>query len=366
MTRQDLLALLDRAKLYLVRFRPYLIRLKPYFIRKDRLRSGWRIALYLLASFFTLYMFGRAFESIVAYLWSSRGISAEGIDLLMTDFATKPFNYPDVAFGFFIIRTAITLALIWVFRKWIDKRRFRNLGFNFTHDWWRQVAAGFGFVMISWAAIFLLALAFRGATIVEFVWDTTDSISIFGALFIGLIFNLLVGLVEEADARGYILQNLAQGIRLIPAIVISSLYFGMLHLLNPGAGWVSTFGVFIAGVLLAIGCYITRQLWFSIGMHAAWNFAEGPIFGFRVSGLDMGGLFHLQIPGPEWLMGGVFGPEAGLLAIAIEIVMIAELIVWANRKEWQIEKRSFLFYNALVQNIQKLVQMLKTKPNQRG
>jgi membrane protease YdiL (CAAX protease family) len=361
MTRQDLLALLNRASLYLVRVRPYLIRLRPYFIRDNRLRSGWRIALYLFATFSAFFVFELIFESIVAYLWSSRGISAEGIQLLITDFATKPLNYPDLAFGFFIIRTAITLALIWVFRKRIDKRRFRNLGLHFARNWWRHVAAGFGFVLISWAAIFLLALAVRGATIVEFVWDTTGSDTIFVALLIGLVFNLLVGLVEEADARGYILQNLAQGIRLIPAIAVSSLYFGLLHRFNPGSGWLSTIGIFVAGVLLAVGCYITRQLWFSIGMHAAWNFAEGPIFGFRVSGLDMGGLFHLQITGPEWLMGGRFGPEAGLLAIMVQLVMIVELIVWMKRKEWQIEKRSILFYNARVQDIQRLVQRFRAK-----
>jgi CAAX protease family protein len=357
---------LVRLKLALIRLKPYLIRLRPYFFQKDRLRSGWRIALYLLTSLSIFLVFERAFESIIAYLWSSRGISSAGIDLLMTDFETKPFNYPDVAFGFFIIRTGITLALIWGFRRWIDKRRFASLGFKFTHDWWHQMGAGFGFVLITWAAIFLLALAFRGATIVGFAWDVSDTDAILGALAVGLVFNLLVGLVEEADARGYILQNLADGIRLIPAIAVSSFYFGALHALNPGAGWLSTIGVFIAGVLLAAGYYVTKQLWFSIGMHAAWNFAEGPIFGFPVSGLGMGGLFQLRINGPEWLMGGVFGPEAGLLTIAVELVMIAELVVWANRKEWQVHERVISFYNSPVGHIQKLVEMLKSKAAQRG
>ncbi len=67
-------------------------------------------------------------------------------------------------------------------------------------------------------------------------------------------------------------------------------------------------------------------------MHAAWNFAEGPVFGFPVSGLDMGGLFRLQITGPDWLTGGAFGPEAGALAIAMEIALSAILGAWIWRK----------------------------------
>ncbi len=318
MTKDRLLAILNR--------------IKPYLIRKNRLRSGWRIALYLIASLVTLIVFGLAFESLITFAWFSRGISLEGIKLIIADFATKPFNYPDVALGFFVVRAVIALTLIWIFRKWIDKRPFRNLGFQLTSGWWRELGAGFAFVTVAWGAIFLFSLAFRGVTIVGFVWDEIDSDSMIGALALGLIFNFLVGVVEEADARGYILQNLAQGIRLVPAILISSLYFGLLHLFNPGAGWQSTLGIFIGGILLAMGLYVTRRLWFSIGMHAAWNFAEGPVFGFRVSGLDMGGLFKLKITGPEWLMGGAFGPEAGALAMLVELAMIGMLLYLAQPK----------------------------------
>lgn len=324
MTKEELIERLNR-------LRPYLIRLRPYLMRDGRLRSGWRIVLYLLASLATLLTIEKGFTWLITSLWLSRGITQEGIALIIADFYTKPFNYPDVAIGFFILRALIALGLIWIFRKWIDQRRFLDLGFHVTHDSLREFGAGFGFVMIAWCAIFLLSLAFRGANLVGFAWDASDFLTLVGALLVGLIFNVLVGVVEESDTRGYILQNLAEGIQLIPAIAVSSLYFGLLHLLNPGAGWLSTIGIFFSGILLAMGYYVTRQLWFSIGMHAAWNFAEGPVFGFRVSGLDMGGLFQLKIAGPEWLMGGAFGPEAGALAVIVEIVMIGMLVYLTQR-----------------------------------
>jgi uncharacterized protein len=136
------------------------------------------------------------------------------------------------------------------------------------------------------------------------------------------------------------LQNLAEGIRFWPALFVSSLYFGLLHLLNPGAGVASTAGILLAGILLALGYYATGRLWFSIGMHAAWNFAEGPVFGFLVSGLNMGGLFQLKINGPDWLMGGGFGPEAGALAVGVEVAMIVALFVWARRKKQTADRQA--------------------------
>jgi membrane protease YdiL (CAAX protease family) len=258
----------------------------------------------------------------------------------LLDFSNKPLNYPDVALGFIMARALIALAVIWVFRKWIDRRPFLNLGFQFTPGWWRELLAGFGFSMAALLVIFLLSLALSAAAIVNFAWGQLDISAMIGGLVVGLAFNLLVGVAEESDARGYVLQNLAEGIRLVPAILVSSLYFGVLHLLNPGAGWLSTIGIFFAGVLLALGYYVTRRLWFSIGMHAAWNFAEGPLFGFPVSGLGMGGLFQLKITGPEWLMGGAFGPEAGALAVVVEIAMIAALVVWAHREDWDVDRRA--------------------------
>ncbi len=225
----------------------------------------------------------------------------------------------------------ITLVAIWIFRLWIDRRPFRDLGFQFARGWWREFAAGFGFVIIAWGAIFGLALAIGGTVLMGFVWNDTSWSVILRELGVALLFNLMVGVTEEADARGYMLQNLAEGIRFMPAIVVSSFYFAVLHRLNPGAGLLSTVGIFVAGVLLAMGYYATRRLWFPIGMHAAWNFAEGPLFGFPVSGLNMGGLLQLNVSGPEWLMGGAFGPEAGAVAIGVEVAMIGLLMVWKQR-----------------------------------
>ncbi|MEW5720775.1 MAG: type II CAAX endopeptidase family protein, partial [Chloroflexota bacterium] len=309
---------------------------KTWFVRDGRLRSGWRVLLYAigarLAQIIAAIVFGLLIGAIVFVAWSAAGWTPEQVLGRLIEELSTVATFSPFAFGFRLWETLFLLFIVFVFRRFIDRRSFRALGFQMTRGWWQEALAGFAFAVVAWGVIFVLSLAFGAATIKGFAWERGDWLVVLAALVNGLLFNVLVGIAEETDARGYILQNLAEGIRFVPAVIVSSLYFAVLHLLNPGAGWTSTIGIFFAGVLLALGYYVTRRLWFSIGMHAAWNFAEGPLFGFPVSGLDMGGLFRLNITGPDWLIGGAFGPEAGVLAVAVEIAMIALLFAWMRRR----------------------------------
>ncbi|HEX9076766.1 MAG TPA: type II CAAX endopeptidase family protein [Anaerolineae bacterium] len=307
-----------------------------WFVRDGRLRSGWRVTVYtiiarlgdLVGSIWLGILIGLALAAVLVL----QGVPPEELGRRIAGYFLNLSDHPWILFLFQVERLAIVLALVWLFRRFVDKRSFLSLGFSLSPGWWRQALAGFGYSMAGWAAIFVLSLTLGAATITGFGWASGNWTAVAGGLLYGLLLNIAVGVAEETDARGYVLQNLAEGIHFWPAVLVSSLYFGILHLLNPGAGVTSTLGIFFAGVLLALGYYATGRLWFSIGMHAAWNFAEGPIFGFLVSGLNMGGLFRLQITGPDWLMGGAFGPEAGVLAVAVEVVMILVLFGWARAK----------------------------------
>ncbi len=131
---------------------------------------------------------------------------------------------------------------------------------------------------------------------------------------------IFVGWNEELLSRGYHLQTLASGTNLFWGVVISSSVFGLAHLGNPNATWVSAAGIFFAGLFLAYGYLRTGQLWLSIGLHIGWNFFEGVVFGFPVSGLDIYRLIRHQIQGPVIWTGGAFGPEAGLIVLPALVV----------------------------------------------
>ena len=117
-------------------------------------------------------------------------------------------------------------------------------------------------------------------------------------------------------SRGYHLQTIASGFNLLWGLIISSAIFGALHLANPHATWISAAGILFAGLFLGYAYIRTKQLWLPIGLHIGWNFFEGVIFGFPVSGLD--DIYHLiriHVFGPEFWTGGAFGPEAGLILL---------------------------------------------------
>jgi len=136
-------------------------------------------------------------------------------------------------------------------------------------------------------------------------------------LISGLVPFIFVGWQEELLFRGYYLQNLEDGLNLPWAVLLSSVLFGALHLINPNSEQfiMVTLGILLSGVFLAYAYIRTRQLWLPLGLHIGWNFFEGPIFGFPVSGLKAGGVFVHEATGPGWITGGAFGPEAGLILL---------------------------------------------------
>ena len=105
------------------------------------------------------------------------------------------------------------------------------------------------------------------------------------------------------------------------AIILSALFFGLTHLMNPGATLFGALAIALeAGTLLGAAYMLTRRLWLAIGIHWAWNFFEGPFFGATVSGTGSNAgkaLITSTINGPSIWTGGAFGPEAGLAALLV-------------------------------------------------
>jgi membrane protease YdiL (CAAX protease family) len=113
---------------------------------------------------------------------------------------------------------------------------------------------------------------------------------------------------------------------------LSSLFFGIGHAMNPHADWVSTLGVTAAGLLLGLGYVFTGSLGISVGLHFSWNFFQGNVFGFPVSGRDFGVSFlKVSQGGPGLWTGGAFGPEAGLLGFLACLLGGLLVLLWVRR-----------------------------------
>jgi membrane protease YdiL (CAAX protease family) len=138
------------------------------------------------------------------------------------------------------------------------------------------------------------------------------------ACLVGLLSSVGAACIEETMLRAIFFRIVEASLGTWIALALSAALFGLLHAANPGATGVSTMAIALeAGVLLAAAYAYTRRLWMAMGLHAAWNFTEGGVFGASVSGTTPYGLFHSHFSGARLLSGGAFGPEASIVAVVV-------------------------------------------------
>ena len=268
---------------------------------EPRLRAGWRLFLQTLL----LFVFGIVVSfagSLFGGIGSAASIWAQVLNLI-----------------------AVT-GSIYVARRWLDKRSFESLGLKLNQQTLMDILAGIGITFVQMGFIYIVMLGLGWLTFTGFAWQFDSARVVITNVLTFFIVFVFVGWNEELLSRGYHLQTIASGFNLFWGVIISSAVFGLLHLGNPNATWVSAAGIFFAGIYLAFGYIRTKQLWLSIGLHIGWNFFEGVGFGFPVSGLDIYPLLRINVTGPELWTGGAFGPEAGL--IVLPSLLVGGLLIY--------------------------------------
>jgi membrane protease YdiL (CAAX protease family) len=211
-----------------------------------------------------------------------------------------------------------TLLLTWAFCRFLEQSPLSSLGLQ-KHGWLAHV--GTGLALGGFLILLAFALLWLGGWATIKPSDSWQSPGFLASLFTWII----ISLVEEISFRGYIMQGLIRAWGTPVAVIVSSLLFGMVHSLNPNATLLGVLVISGAGVLLAIAYLVTKSLWLPIGLHIGWNLVEIHALGFPGSGHTEPALLHTVTNGPEWLTGGAFGPEGGLLVLLVELVGIAIL-----------------------------------------
>jgi membrane protease YdiL (CAAX protease family) len=142
----------------------------------------------------------------------------------------------------------------------------------------------------------------------------------------GLGLALQAAVTEELWMRALLLRLLWRAFGPVPAFAVSALVFAALHLANPGATVLAGATVAVAGLMFSALFALTGRLWVPIGLHLAWNFAQGYLFGAAVSGGDLGGSIAVSTARPgaaASLTGGTFGPEASVFALLLVTAVTA-------------------------------------------
>ena len=278
--------------------------LKEIFISPDepRLRAGWRLLIMTAANFILMMLLIMPF----AIVYKTKG-------------SKVPFLLVQ-SISFISITIVVFLS-----RKVLDRRSIKSLGLDFKENFFQDILIGILVSAVILGIIFLAEWALGYLTIQGFSWQTEPLQAVLTGTLSSAILFILTGWIEELQFRGYYLQNLADGINMTWAIILSAIWFAVMHLFNPNASMQIIPGLFIAGVFFAFAYIRTRQLWLAIGIHIGWNYFEGTVYGFQVSGIDIYRLVIQDVQGPKLITGGAFGPEAGLIlfpAIAIGFGLI--------------------------------------------
>ncbi len=295
--------------------------------REKRLRAFWRLFFQIVLYLAVGALLGNLV--FVAFALSSGELLGDGA-------ADNTTMSP----AFWAVSSAASLVAIivsvWLAGRFFDRRPLSGFGLRLDRAWWLDLCFGSALGALLMVGIFLVELAAGWITITG-MFDTIGAGPFVLAILYPLVTFLCVGIAEELFSRGYLLTNIAEGLNypglgargaVLIAWVISSFLFGLLHLANPGTTVISTINISFAGLLLGAGYVLTGRLAIPIGLHITWNFFQGNVFGFPVSGLEPIGATFVSIDqgGPASLTGGLFGPEAGLLGLTA--MVIGGLLIW--------------------------------------
>jgi uncharacterized protein len=284
-----------------------------FFNDARRLRSGWRLATF--AGVLILMFFGLTATVRVIY----------GLALYLAPQISAPTHFADLVFRFILLGASLAAGYICV--RVLEGLPWRSLGLTLHARWLRDLLIGSVIGIVSLALATAIAFAAGG---LQFSLSPKPIQSIATTVLLSAGLFLIAALAEEALFRGYPLQTLARARLIWAGVLLTSLPFAVGHLDNPNAGGVLAFvNTALAGVWLAVAYLRTRSLWFPLGVHWAWNWALGALFGLPVSGITKVAPNPILVGsdlGPAWLTGARYGIEGGV-ACTIAL-LISTIFIW--------------------------------------
>ena len=284
---------------------------------EGRLRAGWRIFIYLVLQMGLVLIANAAIKHVFGGPPEDKTLSIAARGLLVI---------------------AIATPAVWTARKLLDRKTWVSLGLRLDRQ--AVLDALFGFTLSGlMVAVIFVVLYYSGLLTVELVGWTGSFSPVLGLALWMFGIGLAVGWSEEIVFRGYLLQNLRDGIELWRAVALMCVFYGAVHMPNPNSTLLSGTLIAVIGFLRIFGWLRTSQLWLSMGMHAGWNFFQGPVFGFHVSGVGNSTLVQHTLTGPDWLTGGSFGPEAGLVVLPAVLLGLLAMVLWTSKRRGEARSR---------------------------
>lgn len=242
-----------------------------------------------------------------------------------------------------VLALGAVLLTAWFAARFLDRRPAADVGFRLNVAWWLDWTFGLALGAGLMAGIFLIERYLGWLVITEWMRESgTTEQFVPGMLSLVALF-ICVGIYEEVAFRGYLLRNLAEGFHfratgpagaLALAIVLTASLFGAVHASNPGASSLSVANTILSGLYFGAAFVWTGRLALPIGFHISWNFTQAAVFGFPVSGVDLGLSFlGIRQTGPPLWTGNDYGPEGGLLATLALLAALLLMALWVQFRQ---------------------------------
>ena len=300
---------------------------KRVFVKEGHLRPTWRAISYVIAL-----LVGSFLIQIPLGILLVLAVLAGLID--QSSLTQLESSLPLLVIGT-VANLVLILPLTYLFRRFLDGKDLLSLGLRRGPGWARETLAGLVLGAALIGLVFLVEWGLGWLTIEGFSWQVQSPLRLLLLMAVYLLLFVAVAFYEELSYRGYILQNLNLDWATPVGLVASSMLFGLFHALNPNVTALALFNIFLAGVLMGVCYLVTRRLWLPMAFHFSWNFVQGPVLSFPVSGLAPTGLLLTSSGGDPLLTGGAFGPEGGLLGTGVIFLGLVALLFWwwAGRRQ---------------------------------
>ena len=223
---------------------------------------------------------------------------------------------------------ALSALVVVLYCRFAEGRSLFSMGFV-RKDAWIHYLKGIAVGFVFFSTVYLTLIATGSVT-----FDGLNSKASLAMLLLFFFGFVIQGAQEEILTRGYFMMSLSTRLPAIAAILISSFTFSVLHLFNSGFGLLAFVNLVLYGVFLAVYMLKTGNIWGVCAIHSVWNFSQGNLYGMPVSGmsiLETSRFSSSLVEGKEWLSGGAFGPEGGVITSAVSILAIVLTLLLGKR-----------------------------------
>ena len=278
------------------------------FLRAGGLRAGWRLILFALFFLVALQLLALAAIGLRLPVPTSHTVITPATAITQE--------------GVSIVATLVALLLM----ARIEGRSVFDYGLPLRGAFGSRFWTGIAWGLAAFSATILSIAALHGFSLGHVM--LSGRVLIRQSLLWAVVF-VLVGIWEESFFRGYALITLADGIGFWPAASVLSAFFCFTHLVgNAGEAWAGMPQIFLISMLFCLTLRRTGNLWFAVGMHAGWDYAETYLFSAPDSGtVSPGTLLSSSFHGPRWLTGGQVGPEASVFSA---VILLAAMLLFAR------------------------------------